>query len=113
MCPLGTAAGTRRCSALKQGHPAGDAVDNEHRDGAARHAACPDALLTALLIIVAYRVCRDFLLESLRATANETTQHGAALGLGIAGLGSQDEEVFEDLKAVLYTDSAIAGEVHA
>lgn len=55
---------------------------------------------------------RDFLLESLRATSNETTQHGAALGLGIAGLGSQDEEVFEDLKNVLYTDSAIAGEVH-
>lgn len=54
---------------------------------------------------------RDFLLESLRATSNEVIQHGAALGLGIVGLGSQDEEVFEDLKNVLYTDSAVAGEV--
>ena len=55
--------------------------------------------------------CRDFLLKSLRETGNEVTQHGAALGLGIARLGSRDEEVFEDLKNVLYTDSAVAGEV--
>ena len=54
---------------------------------------------------------RDFLLKSLRETGNEVTQHGAALGLGIARLGSRDEEVFEDLKNVLYTDSAVAGEV--
>lgn len=53
---------------------------------------------------------RDFLLESLRGTQNEVTQHGACLGLGLAGLGSGDEEVFEDLKNVLYLDSAVAGE---
>mmetsp|Transcript_5894 Transcript_5894/g.16828 ORF Transcript_5894/g.16828 Transcript_5894/m.16828 type:complete len:1074 (-) Transcript_5894:415-3636(-) len=53
---------------------------------------------------------REFLLESLRATQSEVTQHGACLGLGVAGLGTQDEEVFEDLKNVLYTDSAVAGE---
>ena len=56
-------------------------------------------------------VHRDFLLKSLRETGNEVTQHGAALGLGIARLGARDEEVFEDLKNVLYTDSAVAGEV--
>ena len=38
------------------------------------------------------------------------TQHGACLGLGLAALGTGDEEVFEDLKGVLYTDSAVAGE---
>lgn len=38
------------------------------------------------------------------------TQHGACLGLGLAGLGSGDDEVFEDLKNVLYLDSAVAGE---
>lgn len=54
---------------------------------------------------------RDFLLESLRATQSEVTQHGACLGLGLAGLGTGDEEAFEDLKNVLYTDSAVAGEV--
>ncbi|KAL0034615.1 hypothetical protein WJX79_010540 [Trebouxia sp. C0005] len=53
---------------------------------------------------------RDFLLESLRGTQNEVTQHGACLGLGLAGLGSGDDEVFEDLKNVLYLDSAVAGE---
>ena len=51
---------------------------------------------------------RSFLLESLRATSNETIQHGAGLGLGLAGLGTQDEELFEDLKGVLYTDSAVS-----
>ena len=38
------------------------------------------------------------------------TQHGACLGLGLAGLGTNDPELFEDLKNVLYMDSAIAGE---
>ncbi len=43
-------------------------------------------------------------------TAAQVTQHGACLGLGLAGLGSGDDEVFEDLKNVLYLDSAVAGE---
>ena len=41
---------------------------------------------------------------------SQVTQHGACLGLGLAALGTGDEEVFEDLKGVLYTDSAVAGE---
>ena len=40
----------------------------------------------------------------------QVTQHGACLGLGLACLGTCDEEVLEELKGVLYTDSAIAGE---
>ena len=40
----------------------------------------------------------------------QVTQHGACLGLGLAGLGTNDPELFEELKNVLYTDSAIAGE---
>lgn len=40
----------------------------------------------------------------------QVTQHGACLGLGLAGLGSGDDELFEDLKNVLYLDSAVAGE---
>lgn len=32
------------------------------------------------------------------------------LTVGLASLGSEDEEVWEDLKNVLYTDSAVAGE---
>ncbi|KAK9829302.1 hypothetical protein WJX72_005032 [[Myrmecia] bisecta] len=53
---------------------------------------------------------RDFLLESLRNTSNEVTQHGACLGLGLAALGTGDEELFEDMKSTLYLDSAVAGE---
>jgi len=53
---------------------------------------------------------RQFLLESLRNTANETIQHGACLGLGLAGLGTADNDIFEDMKGVLYSDSAVAGE---
>eukprot|EP00195_Chlamydomonas_chlamydogama_P008069 CAMPEP_0202901100 /NCGR_PEP_ID=MMETSP1392-20130828/13237_1 /ASSEMBLY_ACC=CAM_ASM_000868 /TAXON_ID=225041 /ORGANISM="Chlamydomonas chlamydogama, Strain SAG 11-48b" /LENGTH=1014 /DNA_ID=CAMNT_0049587599 /DNA_START=141 /DNA_END=3185 /DNA_ORIENTATION=+ len=53
---------------------------------------------------------RQFLLESLRNTSNEIIQHGACLGLGLAALGTEDEEILEDIKNVLYTDSAVAGE---
>ncbi|KAL2506453.1 26S proteasome non-ATPase regulatory subunit 1A [Abeliophyllum distichum] len=37
-------------------------------------------------------------------------QHGACLGLGLAALGTADNDVFDDIKNVLYTDSAVAGE---
>lgn len=53
---------------------------------------------------------RSFLLDSLRSSSNETIQHGACLGLGLASLGAADEEVYEDLKGTLYADSAVAGE---
>uniref|UniRef100_A0A7S3E3H6 26S proteasome non-ATPase regulatory subunit 1 homolog n=1 Tax=Chloropicon laureae TaxID=464258 RepID=A0A7S3E3H6_9CHLO len=56
------------------------------------------------------KVIRDFLLQSLRNATSEVVQHGACLGIGLATLGTDDEEVFEDLKNVLYTDSAVAGE---
>lgn len=53
---------------------------------------------------------RRFLLDALRATSNEVIQHGACLGLGIAGLGTADEELMEEVKNVLYLDNAVAGE---
>ncbi|XBJ26858.1 hypothetical protein VPH35_004209 [Triticum aestivum] len=53
---------------------------------------------------------KQFLRESLCNTSAEVIQHGACLGLGLASLGTADEEVFEDIKNVLYTDSAVAGE---
>ena len=40
----------------------------------------------------------------------QVVQHGACLGLGIAGLGSNNPEIFEEIKGVLYTDGAISGE---
>ncbi|KAJ1970972.1 proteasome regulatory particle base subunit, partial [Dimargaris verticillata] len=40
----------------------------------------------------------------------EILQHGACLGLGAAGMATANAGVFDSLKDVLYTDSAVAGE---
>lgn len=40
----------------------------------------------------------------------QTVQHGACLGLGLAALGTDDDDIFEDIKAVLFMDNAVAGE---
>ncbi|KAL5542574.1 hypothetical protein UlMin_010284 [Ulmus minor] len=53
---------------------------------------------------------KQFLRDSLRSTNVEVIHHGACLGLGLAALGTADEEIYEDIKTVLYTDSAVAGE---
>ncbi|XWS09133.1 hypothetical protein CRYUN_Cryun40dG0059800 [Craigia yunnanensis] len=53
---------------------------------------------------------KQFLRDSLRSTNVEVIQHGACLGLGLAALGTADEEIYDDIKTVLYTDSAVAGE---
>lgn len=53
---------------------------------------------------------KQFLRESLRSTNVEVIQHGACLGLGLAALGTADEDIYDDIKSVLYTDSAVAGE---
>lgn len=51
-----------------------------------------------------------YLTNALKSTQNETVQHGAALGLGVAAMATDNEEIYEDLKNVLFTDSAVAGE---
>lgn len=52
-----------------------------------------------------------FLRGHLREShANEVISHGAALGVGLTSLGSCDPSVVTDLKELLYTDSAVAGE---
>ncbi|KAJ4286238.1 proteasome regulatory particle base subunit [Kalmusia sp. IMI 367209] len=52
----------------------------------------------------------DYLLNQFQNASEEVIQHGGALGLGVAGMGTGSEEVFEAFKNVLYTDSAINGE---
>ncbi|PWA72886.1 26S proteasome regulatory complex, non-ATPase subcomplex, Rpn2/Psmd1 subunit [Artemisia annua] len=53
---------------------------------------------------------KQFLRDSLRSTNVEVVQHGACLGLGLAALGTADEDIYDEIKNVLYTDSAVAGE---
>lgn len=52
----------------------------------------------------------DYLKGQFSDAQEEVVQHGGALGLGIAGMATGSEEIFESLKAVLYTDSALNGE---
>ena len=53
----------------------------------------------------------DFLRTQFKThEKDEIIQHGGALGLGVAGMATGNESVYEDLKVVLWSDSAIAGE---
>ncbi|BFZ55387.1 proteasome regulatory particle base subunit [Savitreella phatthalungensis] len=50
------------------------------------------------------------LLREFGRTTDEVIQHGAALGLGVAGMATADDNIYESLKNVLFGDSAVAGE---
>lgn len=52
----------------------------------------------------------DYLRRQFKATQEEVVQHGGALGLGVAGMATGNDEIYEELKNVLYQDSAINGE---
>lgn len=52
----------------------------------------------------------SFLLNALRGAAAEPVQHGAALGLGAAALGTADAAASDELRGLLYADSAVGGE---
>ncbi|KAL8946532.1 MAG: hypothetical protein Q9222_007084 [Ikaeria aurantiellina] len=52
----------------------------------------------------------DKIREHFKKATEEVVQHGGALGLGVAGMATGDESIYEDLKGVLYTDSALNGE---
>lgn len=51
-----------------------------------------------------------FLRRQFKGTQDEIVQHGGALGLGVAGMATGDEVLYEELKVVLWSDSAVAGE---
>lgn len=52
----------------------------------------------------------DYLMDRFRNTQEEVVLHGGALGLGVAGMATGSEDIYEKLKDVLYQDSAINGE---
>eukprot|EP00300_Choanocystis_sp_HF-7_P003758 c12866_g1_i1.p1 GENE.c12866_g1_i1~~c12866_g1_i1.p1 ORF type:complete len:1032 (+),score=269.35 c12866_g1_i1:412-3096(+) len=56
----------------------------------------------------------EYLLTSLRAAAqSEVIQHGACLGLGLAAFATGNEQLYEEMKGVLYLDNTVAGEAAA
>ncbi|PLB38683.1 proteasome regulatory particle base subunit RPN2 [Aspergillus candidus] len=52
----------------------------------------------------------DLIRDHFKKATEEVVQHGGALGLGVAGMATDDEGIYEDLRSVLYTDSALNGE---
>ncbi|RKF62571.1 26S proteasome non-ATPase regulatory subunit 1-like protein A [Erysiphe neolycopersici] len=52
----------------------------------------------------------DYLKDQFKNAQEEIIQHGGALGLGIAGMATGSEEIYLDLREVIFTDSALNGE---
>ncbi|KZS16975.1 26S proteasome non-ATPase regulatory subunit 1 [Daphnia magna] len=52
----------------------------------------------------------DYLLQQLKEASNEVIRHGGCLGLGLASMGTQRADVYEQLKFHLYQDDAVTGE---
>ncbi|KAI5853970.1 armadillo-type protein [Tricharina praecox] len=52
----------------------------------------------------------EFLRKQFNATQDEIVQHGGALGLGVAGMATGNSAIYEELKNILWSDSAVAGE---
>jgi 26S proteasome regulatory subunit N2 len=52
----------------------------------------------------------DLIRDHFKKATDEVVQHGGALGLGVAGMATGDDGIYEDLKHVLYADSAMNGE---
>ena len=51
-----------------------------------------------------------YLREQFKKSGEEVVQHGGALGLGLAGMATGSEDIYKELKDVLYADSALNGE---
>ena len=53
----------------------------------------------------------DYLYDQIKQAQNEeVVQHGAALGLGVAGMATEAEHLVEELRNALWSDSAISGQ---
>ncbi|GMF07571.1 unnamed protein product [[Candida] boidinii] len=59
---------------------------------------------------------RKNIVDNSNSTDSKNTEillHGACLGAGVAGMGLGDEGIYEELRTILYTDSAISGQTAA
>ncbi|XP_039296978.1 26S proteasome non-ATPase regulatory subunit 1 isoform X2 [Nilaparvata lugens] len=55
-------------------------------------------------------VITEYLLSQLKDAQNEMVRHGGCLGLGLAAMGTNRQDVYEQLKFNLYQDDAVTGE---
>ncbi|KAF3938785.1 hypothetical protein ABW19_dt0202434 [Dactylella cylindrospora] len=51
-----------------------------------------------------------YLRQQFKDTQDEIVQHGGALGLGVAGMATGNMDIYQELRTVLWTESAISGE---
>ncbi|KAL6737127.1 hypothetical protein Aduo_010798 [Ancylostoma duodenale] len=54
--------------------------------------------------------CIKYLREQLAAAQTSAVRHGACLGLGLAAMGTQNQDVYLQLRDALYLDDAVSGE---
>ncbi|KAJ1373020.1 hypothetical protein KIN20_035346 [Parelaphostrongylus tenuis] len=54
--------------------------------------------------------CIKYLREQLAAAQTSAVRHGACLGLGLAAMGTQNQDVYLQLRDALYLDDAVTGE---
>ncbi|VDO51681.1 unnamed protein product [Haemonchus placei] len=54
--------------------------------------------------------CVKYLREQLSAAQTSAVRHGACLGLGLAAMGTQNQDVYLQLRDALYLDDAVSGE---
>lgn len=52
----------------------------------------------------------EYLHNQLKDASNEMVRHGGCLGLGLAAMGTAQQDIFEQLKVNLYQDDAVTGE---
>eukprot|EP00795_Rhopilema_esculentum_P016345 gene16345-7737_t len=52
----------------------------------------------------------EYLLQQLKGATSDMVRHGGCLGLGLAAMGTQRQDVYEQLKFNLYQDDAVTGE---
>ncbi|KAK3742872.1 hypothetical protein QZH41_020405 [Actinostola sp. cb2023] len=52
----------------------------------------------------------EYLLQQLKEATTDMVRHGGCLGLGLAAMGTERQDVYEQLKFNLYQDDAVTGE---
>jgi len=53
---------------------------------------------------------KEYLLQQLKNSTTDMVRHGGCLGLGLAAMGTQQNDIYEQLKFNLYQDDAVTGE---